>query len=60
MDKDRLTGAAKQAIGGLKEAAGKLVGDPKLQADGTAEKTAGKIESAVGGAKDAVRDAIKK
>ena len=31
MDKDRIAGAAKQAKGAVKEAAGKLVGDAKLQ-----------------------------
>ncbi len=39
----------------LKEAAGKLTGDAKLQADGKADKAAGKIQNAVGGVKDALR-----
>ena len=34
MDKDRIEGSARQAKGALKEAAGKLTGDAKLQADG--------------------------
>jgi len=58
-DKDRIKGAANQAKGAVKEGAGKLVGDPKLEADGKADKAIGKVQSAVGGAKDAVRDAIK-
>jgi len=55
MDKDRIAGSAKQAKGAVKEAAGKLTGDSKLQADGKADKVAGKVQNAVGGFKDAVR-----
>lgn len=58
MDKDRIAGAANQAKGAVKDAAGKLVGDPKLQAEGKADKLKGKAQSAIGGAKDAVRDAV--
>ena len=60
MDKDRVVGAAHQAKGTIKEAAGKAVGDAKLQSDGQAEKTAGKIQNAVGGVKDTVRDLFRK
>jgi uncharacterized protein YjbJ (UPF0337 family) len=59
MDKDRIEGSANQAKGALKEAAGKVTGDTKLKAEGAADKTAGKVQNAVGGAKDAVRDALK-
>lgn len=38
MDDDRVKGSAKQAVGAVKEAAGKLSGDAKLQADGKAQK----------------------
>ena len=60
MDKDRINGAADQAKGAIKDAAGKITGDTKLQAEGTADKVKGKIESAVGGVKDTVRDAANK
>ena len=43
----------------IKEAAGKIVGDQKTIAEGQAEKAAGKLQNAVGGVKDAVRDALK-
>ena len=39
--------------------AGKVVGDAKLQADGKAEQTAGKVQNAVGGLKDTVREIVK-
>jgi uncharacterized protein YjbJ (UPF0337 family) len=60
MDKDRVEGVGHQAKGAVKEAAGKLTGDTKLQAEGTTEKAAGKVQNAIGGAKDAVRDAVNK
>lgn len=59
MDKDRIEGSAKQAKGALKEAAGKITGDAKLKADGASDKVAGKVQNAVGGAKDALRDATR-
>lgn len=59
MDKDRIEGSANQAKGAVKLAAGKMTGDAKLQAEGTAEKAKGKLQNAVGGAKDALRDASK-
>jgi len=57
MDKDRISGAADQAKGSIKETAGKVTGDSKLQAEGTLDKAKGKVESAIGGVKDAVRNA---
>jgi len=59
MDKDRISGAANQAKGAIKDAAGKVTGDAKLQAEGKADKAAGMVQSTVGGAKDAVRDMAK-
>ncbi len=59
MDEDRLKGIGKQVTGSIKEAVGKVTGDTKTQAEGTAEKTGGKAQNAVGGAKDTVRDAVK-
>ncbi len=59
MDEDRLKGIGKQVTGSIKEAIGKVTGDTKAQAEGAVEKTAGKAQNAVGGAKDTVRDAVK-
>jgi uncharacterized protein YjbJ (UPF0337 family) len=59
MDKDRIAGSAKQVKGSVKEAIGKVTGDTKTQAEGAAEKAAGKVQNTVGGATDA-RDALKK
>jgi uncharacterized protein YjbJ (UPF0337 family) len=60
MDKQRTEGAAQKTGGKIKEAAGKLTGDAKLQADGKADKTAGGVKNVVGGLKDSVRDAARK
>lgn len=59
MDNDRIIGSAKQVEGTVRETAGKVLGDAKLTAEGKAEKTEGKIQNAVGGAKDMVKDALK-
>lgn len=56
MDKDRIEGAAKQAKGHIKEGVGKVTGDAKLKAEGQGDKIAGKVQNAVGGAKDALRE----
>ena len=55
MDKDRIEGSAKQVKGAVKEATGKVLGDAKLESEGKADKTAGKIQNAVGGIKDTLR-----
>jgi uncharacterized protein YjbJ (UPF0337 family) len=55
MDKDRIKGSAKKAKGALKVAAGKVLGDSKLVAEGTADKAAGRIQNAFGGIKDRLR-----
>ena len=60
MDKDRIDGAAKQAKGTLEVAAGKVLGDAKLVADGQNDKATGKIQNAVGSVKDAVKEVLKK
>jgi uncharacterized protein YjbJ (UPF0337 family) len=43
MDEDRVIGAGNQMTGAVEQAAGKLVGDGKLQSDGQAEQIEGKL-----------------
>lgn len=57
MDKDRMIGSAKVVKGKAKVAVGKAIGDAKLEAEGQADKVEGKIQNAVGGIKDSIRDA---
>jgi uncharacterized protein YjbJ (UPF0337 family) len=60
VDENRVEGAWDKAKGAVKEGIGKMTGDEKLQGEGMADKAKGKAESAVGGAKDTVRDAADK
>ena len=48
MNKDRIAGSAKQVKGAIEEAAGKLIGDAKLQIDGKADKAEGKTQNIIG------------
>lgn len=57
MNTDRIKGIGKQIEGSVKETFGKVTGDTKTEAEGAAEKLSGKVENAVGGAKDEVRRA---
>jgi uncharacterized protein YjbJ (UPF0337 family) len=59
MDKDRIEGAGKQVKGAVKDAAGKLSGDVRLQTEGKVDKALGQAQSAVGKAKDDIRHAVK-
>jgi uncharacterized protein YjbJ (UPF0337 family) len=60
VDENRVTGAADKLKGAVKEGIGNLTGDDKLKAEGVADKAKGHAETAVGGAKDTVRDAVDK
>jgi len=60
MDKDRIEGAGKQVKGAIKEGVGNLTGDEKMKAEGRMDKAEGKVQNTIGGAKDAVRDAVNK
>ncbi|HTI86350.1 MAG TPA: CsbD family protein [Alphaproteobacteria bacterium] len=58
MDHDRIKGAGDQMKGKIKEGAGKLTGDEKLKSEGKLDQAKGKVENAVGGAKDKVRETL--
>ena len=45
---DKVEGIAKNIAGRVKEVTGKAVGNPRLQADGRAEKVEGQIQKKVG------------
>ncbi|MES2435740.1 MAG: CsbD family protein [Pseudomonadota bacterium] len=59
MDKDRIVGSAKVVAGKAKAAVGAVIGDAKLEAEGKADQVEGRVQNAVGSAKDTVRDVIK-
>ncbi len=59
VDKDRSAGAGRKVTGSIKEGVGKATGNKHLENEGKAEKTAGKVQNKVGGAKDKLRDATR-
>lgn len=56
MDKNRVVGSTKVVKGKIEEAVGKAVGDRKLEAEGKADKIEGKVQNAVGGIKDTLKE----
>ena len=60
MENDKLKGAVDQTKGAIKEAVGKTIGDKKMQAEGSVDKLTGKLENAVGDAKETLRDVVNK
>ena len=59
MDKEHVKGAADKASGAIKDAAGKLTGNEKLQAEGKFDKAKGEVRETVGDVKDAAKKADK-
>jgi uncharacterized protein YjbJ (UPF0337 family) len=55
IDRDRVAGSGLQAKGSLKEGAGTVLGDSKLEAEGKLDKVEGQIQNTVGGIKDTLR-----
>jgi uncharacterized protein YjbJ (UPF0337 family) len=60
MNKDQVNGRAETIKGNVKEAAGKIVGNERLTAEGQADQVAGKVQSTVGDVKNNVGNAVKK
>ena len=56
MDKNRPEGIGHQLKGAVKEAAGKVTGNEKMEAEGKIERAGGKVQEGVGKGKDALRD----
>ena len=57
MDREHVKGAADKAKGAIKDAAGKITGDTKLEAEGKVDKAKGSAHNTAGDVKDAVRKA---
>jgi uncharacterized protein YjbJ (UPF0337 family) len=55
MDREHIKGAADKAKGAIKDTAGKLTGDKKLQSEGKLDKAKGAVHNAAGTVKDAAR-----
>ena len=57
MDREHIKGAADKAKGAIKDTAGKLTGDKKLQSEGKLDKAKGSAHNLAGDVKNAGRDA---
>jgi len=55
MDNDRVKGSATRTGGKIKQAAGDLTGDTKLQTEGKMDQAKGTAQNAVGGIKDTLK-----
>ena len=60
MNKDQVEGTFDKAKGNVKEAAGKVVGNESLQAEGKADQVSGAVQKKVGDVKEAIDTATKK
>lgn len=55
MNEEHVKGAADKAKGSIKDAAGKILDDKKMQADGKMDKAKGAAHGALGDVKDAAK-----
>ena len=60
MSTNRIEGAAKKAVGSIKETAGKVTGNKRLRAKGAVEKAVGSAQNAVGKAQDKLGGLLRK
>ncbi|MCV3210213.1 CsbD family protein [Mesorhizobium sp. YC-39] len=58
VNKDQVAGVAKQVKGSVKQTAGKATGNRQTEAEGAADKMAGKVQKAYGDVKDKVKKAL--
>ena len=59
MDREHVKGAADKVKGAVKDTAGKMTGDEKMQAEGKMDTAKGAAHDAVGDVKDSARDATR-
>ncbi|MGC1981742.1 MAG: CsbD family protein [Pseudolabrys sp.] len=59
MDREHIKGAADKVKGTVKDTAGKVTGDEKMQAEGRMDKAKGAAHNTVGDAKETARDAAR-
>jgi uncharacterized protein YjbJ (UPF0337 family) len=57
VDREHVKGAADKVKGAIKDSAGKVTGDKKLQTEGKIDKAKGAAHNVAGDVKDAVRHA---
>ena len=58
MNKDQVKGRIEEAKGKMKEVAGKVTGDKKLEQKGKIQNISGKVQAGIGDLKEDIKDAI--
>ena len=58
VNKDQVKGVGNQAKGSVKQTAGRVTGNRRTEAEGVAEKTAGKVQKGFGDIKEKVKGAL--
>ena len=59
MDREHIKGTAEKAKGAIKDTAGKITGDKKLQSEGKFDKAKGSAHNVAGDVKDAIKETNK-
>ena len=59
MDREHVKGTADKAKGTIKDVAGKVTGDKKLESEGKLDKAKGSAHKVAGDLKDAVKESTK-
>lgn len=57
---DKVKGAANEAIGTVKQGAGKALGNPSLEAEGAVQKLKGEAQQVVGDTKETLKKVVDK
>jgi uncharacterized protein YjbJ (UPF0337 family) len=60
MNKDQVKGQMKEVGGMIKEVAGKIIGNEKMEDEGKLQKIRGQAQGAIGDIKQDVKDVVKK
>lgn len=58
MNKDQVKGRIEEVKGTMKEVAGKVSGDKKLEREGEIQNVSGKVQAGIGDLKEDIKDAI--
>jgi uncharacterized protein YjbJ (UPF0337 family) len=57
---DKIKGMANEAVGNVKQAAGRAMDKPEMEAEGFAQERKGEAQQAIGKGKDAVKNVVDK
>ena len=59
MNSTQVNAKVDEVVGSIKRNAGKITGNRRLQVEGIAQQTKGKVKGALGTAKDKVKDVVR-